>query len=257
MSTASLIDAERNFLEYSSPPYSDNDGRQDVLIYMIGGNPGLIGYYQPFLSSLHNLLQSSPISQRARFSVCGYSLAGFEDGHVSGSPVGLLETITDTENQLYGHVESHQRSHTGSGKPLKVILMGHSVGAYILLELIQHHKQKVDSGNEDFDLIGGILLFPTITHIAKSPSGMVASVSNSFYTYTLRHVRSYISSLADTPKDPICSPCRWRYCTIFILPSSHSDSLQHHQISHALSRPCSEDNHKSDKEPDGHQTSVV
>ena len=183
MSTTSLIEGERESVSFTTPSHPSNDGKQDVLIYMITGNPGLITYYRPFLSSLHNLLQSSPISQRANFYICGYSLAGFDtspagDGQSSKSPVGLKATIDDTENLLYSHVELHQRSYAANGRSLKVILMGHSVGAYILLELIQHHKKKVDSGNEDFDLIGGILLFPTITHIAKSPSGMVASVSN-------------------------------------------------------------------------------
>ncbi len=182
MSTTSLLGEEREKLYYTPPLNQNNEGKQDVLIYMITGNPGLITYYQPFLSTLHAQLQSSPASQSANFYICGYSFAGFEtspagDGQASKSPVGLKEQIDDTEDQLYSHIESYQRSHAAHGRPLKVILMGHSVGAYILLELIQHHKTKVDSGNEDFDLIGGILLFPTITHIAKSPSGMVASVS--------------------------------------------------------------------------------
>ena len=182
MSTTNLLETERERLYYTPTPDPSNEGKQDILIYMITGNPGLITYYQPFLSTLHTLLQSSPASQSANFYICGYSLAGFEtslagDGQTPQSPVGLREQIDDTEDQLYFHIDTHQRSSAAHGRPLKVILMGHSVGAYILLELIQHHKTKVDSGREDFDLIGGILLFPTITHIAKSPSGMVASVS--------------------------------------------------------------------------------
>lgn len=54
--------------------------------------------------------------------------------------------------------------------------MGHSVGCYMLLELIQQHRGKIEGGEEDFDLIGGILLFPTITDIAESPLGMVFGV---------------------------------------------------------------------------------
>ncbi|KAI4137776.1 MAG: hypothetical protein L6R39_007107 [Caloplaca ligustica] len=42
--------------------------------------------------------------------------------------------------------------------------------------MIRRHRENIESsGGEDFDLIGGILLFPTITHIARSPSGIVAS----------------------------------------------------------------------------------
>lgn len=47
----------------------------------------------------------------------------------------------------------------------------------MLLELIQQHRKKIEEDcEEDFDLIGGILLFPTITHIAQSPWGMVFGV---------------------------------------------------------------------------------
>ena len=185
MDTTGLLGIKREGLYYAPPPDRSNDGKQDILIYMITGNPGLIAYYEPFLSTLHSLLLSSPASQSANFYILGCSFTGFEisptgSGKESKTPVGLGKQIQDTEDRLYAYVDEHQRSSTANGRPLKVILMGHSVGAYILLELIQQHKNKVDSGEKDFDLVGGILLFPTITHIAQSPSGMVASVSIRF-----------------------------------------------------------------------------
>ena len=155
---------------------------QDYLIYFITGNPGCISYYQPFLSRLHSLLETSSAIESARFHICGHSFRGMEfapnhdHGEPPKSPISLQEQINWQEDLLYKHVKSHQ-SRT-SNKPPKVILMGHSVGSYILLELIQQHREKIASGEEDFDLIGGILLFPTITHIAKSPLGMVASVGH-------------------------------------------------------------------------------
>ena len=253
MSTTSLLGVERERLYYTPPLDPSNDGKQDVVIYMISGNPGLIAYYEPFLSTLHTQLQSSPASQSANFYICGYSFAGFEtspagDEKASKPPVGLRAQIHDTEDHLYSYVVSHRRSHAANGKSLKVILMGHSVGAYILLELIQDHKRKVDSGNEDFDLIGGILLFPTITHIAKSPSGMVASVSItlksiSYQSHPFIYTGSYRLSPADTPEDTICGPSRWCCCQIFVLPRTNGRSLQHYQISHEIPGACSEDNH--------------
>ncbi len=182
MSTTSLFRGERERLYYTPLLEPSNDGKQDVLIYMLPGNPGLITYYQPFLSTLHTLLQSSPASQSANFYVCGYSFAGFEtlpaeDEQIAEYPLRLHELIKDTNDQLYLHIDTHRSSHAAHERSLKVILMGHSVGAYILLDLIQLHKENIDSGKEDFDLIGGILLFPTITHIAQSRSGMIASVS--------------------------------------------------------------------------------
>ena len=152
----------------------------DYLIYFLPGNPGLIHYYQPFLSKLHALLSTSSTTESSRFHICGHSLRGFEsaqDGRKvtpPKSPLGLEEQIKVQEKRLYDHIKSH-RARTGNSP--KVILMGHSVGCYMLLELIQQHRGKIEEeGEEDFDLIGGILLFPTIIHIAKSPLGMVFGV---------------------------------------------------------------------------------
>ena len=151
----------------------------DYLIYFITGNPGLILYYKPFLSTLHSSLGSYSSTNSARFHICGHSLRGFEfqdDQNVTPpeKPYSLAEQIDFQEDLLYSHIRSH-RARTGNTP--KVILMGHSVGAYILLELIKNHPKRIEGGEEDFDLIGGVLLFPTITHIAQSPLGMIASVS--------------------------------------------------------------------------------
>ncbi|KAL8834440.1 MAG: hypothetical protein Q9170_003736 [Blastenia crenularia] len=148
---------------------------QEYLIFLVPGNPGLIPYYDPFLSALHALLGFSPALQSANFHLCGHSLAGFEA--LEGEPQqtsGLREQIKYVDDLLYNRVDEI-RQRTGGHTP-KVILMGHSVGAYILLEIIRGHRKRIErDGSQDFDLIGGILLFPTITHIARSPSGIVAS----------------------------------------------------------------------------------
>src|SRR5205807_2345433 len=61
-------------------------------------------------------------------------------------------------------------------KDARVILIGHSVGAYILLEVIRRLRENVEREEEGVQVIGGICLFPTVTHIAKSPSGRKSSV---------------------------------------------------------------------------------
>ena len=164
------------------PPWEDTRTHaQDYLVFMIGGNPGLISYYEPFLKTLHNLLCSSSTPESARFHVYGSSLAGFDNsilanGEESPEPLGLPGQIQNTEDLIYQQISYYQKLEPESIP--KVILIGHSVGAYILLEMIRRHRQRVEDGEEeDFDLIGGILLFPTIVNIAKSPMGLVASVS--------------------------------------------------------------------------------
>ena len=166
---------------YESPIDPTDGQTQDHLIYFIPGNPGLVSYYRPFLSNLHSQLSknsSSSSSKSTRFHICGHSYRGFEvdqNERNPKSPLGLEEQIIYQENLLYRHVNTRRGRFESTPR---VILMGHSVGAYVLLELIQRHRKKVEKeGEEDFDLIGGVLLFPTITHIAQSPLGLVASVS--------------------------------------------------------------------------------
>ena len=162
-------------------PSTDSvDGNtQSYLIYFLPGNPGLIQYYRPFLSRLHTLLSSSSTAEASKFHICGHSHPGFESTHDSKGtgtprrPLGLEQQIKAQEELFYHHIRS-QRERTGNNA--KVILMGHSVGCYMLLEIIKEHRKTVEDGEEDFDLIGGILLFPTIMHIAKSPLGMVFGV---------------------------------------------------------------------------------
>lgn len=168
-------------LAYEPPPSDARPGVQDYLIFFIGGNPGLISYYEPFLKTLHALLCSSSTTETARFYVYGNSLAGFEnqflaDGQESPDPLGLKDQIQNTENLIYHEITLYQKANSSEDADTKVILIGHSVGAYILLEMIRQHRKRIEKGAEDFDLIGGILLFPTIVNIAKSPSGLVASV---------------------------------------------------------------------------------
>ncbi|KAI9884625.1 MAG: hypothetical protein M1823_003581 [Watsoniomyces obsoletus] len=104
------------------------------------------------------------------------------------APYNLLQQIEQTETRLHVFITEQQEKHgkrvgmKRKARP-KVILIGHSVGAYILLEIIRrhHHRRRyktdeVTSNDMDMDIIGGLLLFPTVTHIAQSPSGVKYSV---------------------------------------------------------------------------------
>jgi hypothetical protein len=186
MSTTRLLKGldpeERNQLYYEPPSIHGKEDGPEYLIFMITGNPGFISFYEPFLSTLHTLLSSSS----SRFYISGYSLAGFHasptaTGLATSSLVGLQGQIDHMERKLFKQVDALRRPGDSGSLSPKVILMGHSVGAYILLELIRQHRMRIDEGEKDFDLIGGILLFPTITHIAQSPLGVIYNVSLSLF----------------------------------------------------------------------------
>ena len=179
MSTESLLKAPLDDLpdelEYSTSNASNLEDAQHYLIFFISGNPGLITYYTPFLAKLRELLASNDSSD-ACFHICGHSYGGFEISPQTAKkdePLGLDEQIEYQEDQLMTYAKKYQ---TPSKRSLKVILVGHSVGSYVLLELIQRHLHAVEQSSEveDFDLIGGILLFPTIAEIGQSPVGRLA-----------------------------------------------------------------------------------
>lgn len=166
--------SDQDKLCYLPVTSGDETGSQDYLLYFISGNPGLISFYEPFLTRLHGLRSKSA---NPRFHICAHSMKGFELSpqaqHPNG-PFSLEEQIRYQEELLYHHVSRHSPT---ASKPPKVILVGHSVGAYILLELIRRHKEYIESTEQaDVDLLGAILIFPTVADIAKSPLGKIARV---------------------------------------------------------------------------------
>lgn len=169
---------------YFDPPSTakPKDSAQGaLLIFFITGNPGLIAYYGPFLDRLQSLLSDEEgLVGGSRCYTYGASLAGFEvngdqlsRSHRSSShdaPYGLQEQIDQVAARLE-HVAGSVKSSEGQRVP--VILIGHSVGSYILLEIASkwQSRQKAGSSSSPHDIIGGICLFPTVVDIAKSPTG--------------------------------------------------------------------------------------
>ncbi|KAL4870382.1 hypothetical protein BDV12DRAFT_61290 [Aspergillus spectabilis] len=189
------------FHETSLSPPPSTSSPWPTTIYFITGNPGLISYYHTFLSLLGAKLSTTSGSDPIH--IVGHSLAGFElDSAKDGTRSGKEEYYYDVEEQIrsvQGKLEAHMRSlrdstATATGGSLdaqetenqkekpRVILIGHSVGSYIAMEILRRHRegqvqaQAHASGqglstDTDFDITGSILLFPTVMDIAKSLSG--------------------------------------------------------------------------------------
>ncbi|PVI07711.1 hypothetical protein DM02DRAFT_608793 [Periconia macrospinosa] len=158
------------------------------IIYFITGNPGLIGYYRNFLTHLYGLLSTDTI----RVHIYGRSLSGFEVDPVKATkhapPYSLEDQILHSTIALEEQVRKIQEE--DSSQDTRVILMGHSVGAYILLEVTRRMMIKAKAqGGVGVRVVGGICLFPTITHIAKSSSGRKSS-----WFLTIRHF-AFLASL--------------------------------------------------------------
>lgn len=183
---------------------SPSNPDRKLLIFFITGNPGLIGYYGTFLSYLNGILCDRKIS--TSHVVYGASLDGFEvsqrQHHSSRThqaernhPLNLEQQIEAVQTRLRVEVQTLNDKLGDQSTPVEVVLIGHSVGAYILLELLSkwHRARQQKSGDSTGDLpqpesahpvvklLGGVCLFPTVTDLAKSPSGRLLGVS---YVYS-------------------------------------------------------------------------
>ncbi|KAF7306761.1 SNF2 family DNA-dependent ATPase [Mycena indigotica] len=125
------------------PPISHNE--PDTVCLFIPGNPGQLHYYESFF---FHLQQRAP------------RVAIFAHAHISHTP-----GYHGKEHSLAAQVQSAIEAFDALQEDLssaKIILMGHSVGAWIALQVLKARPQNVSQVQ---------LLFPTITHIARTPNG--------------------------------------------------------------------------------------
>ena len=182
--------------------YTGDNEDVDTTVFFISGNPGLISYYHPFLSLLaRHLAENGEIAgqETPSFRIYGCSLGGFEvsEPSVAGSTfksdtkdnTGDGNSLYDLEEQIcfvQGKLNEVMRSVSSSTeKKQKVILIGHSVGTYMAMEILQRHREATAESSQsdvkvrglpDFDITGGVMLFPTVMDIAASPSGQKLTV---------------------------------------------------------------------------------
>uniref|UniRef100_A0A6I8NRU9 Lipid droplet-associated hydrolase n=1 Tax=Ornithorhynchus anatinus TaxID=9258 RepID=A0A6I8NRU9_ORNAN len=143
---------------------NENNGNPQLLILIITGNPGIAGFYIPFLKALYAGLHK-------RYPVWVISHAG----HIM-APGGTKVTGTlndsgakevDDVFGLNGQVEhklAFLRNHVP--KDRKLILIGHSIGCYVILEMMKRAPH--------LQIVRSLLLFPTIERMAESPNGKIA-----------------------------------------------------------------------------------
>ncbi|KAK3074633.1 hypothetical protein LTR53_002778 [Teratosphaeriaceae sp. CCFEE 6253] len=164
--------------------------KQRLLIYFVTGNPGLIDYYHVTLNSLFaSLCARDPDSE---LHVCGTSLPGFGAPvpieHATGpQPYGLAQQIEYVASRLTATAKKISKG--TNGEPVQVVLVGHSIGSYILLEIINKWQCMPVTDRPPVDLVGGICLFPTVVDIAKSDTGrLVAPLLQLPYSTSIAHL---------------------------------------------------------------------
>ncbi|KAK4548431.1 hypothetical protein LTR36_009341 [Oleoguttula mirabilis] len=153
--------------------------KRRLLVYFITGNPGLIEYYRVFLTQLYDILRVQ--DPKLDLHIYGSSLAGFEISNDpprpiaahNGPPYGLDEQIEISAMRLLDTVKQINDTAGPDAEPFPVVLIGHSVGAYMLLEIIARWQSmaNIAESKTAMNIAGGICLFPTVVDIAKSPTG--------------------------------------------------------------------------------------
>ncbi|KAF2841398.1 hypothetical protein M501DRAFT_969798 [Patellaria atrata CBS 101060] len=158
-----------------------NGPSSTYLIFFIPGNPGLIEYYHEYLERLYISLSSftSPM-ENVSFELYGRSLRGFECGEESVKPdkmddktlelpLGLQDQISFVERTLSHTFHRLQHNSTKGASNVNVILIGHSLGTYISLEIIRRVREEMETAS--LRIAGAICLFPTVVDLAASPKG--------------------------------------------------------------------------------------
>ncbi|XP_074845087.1 lipid droplet-associated hydrolase isoform X3 [Carettochelys insculpta] len=129
-----------------------------LLFLIIPGNPGLAGYYRTFVRALyHGLNQQYPVWV---VSHAGHCKPPHGMGMTEETDVKELEDVFG----LHGQIE-HKLDFLRKNVPkyMKLVLIGHSIGCYITLEMMKRASE--------LQILRSVLLFPTIERMAQSPQG--------------------------------------------------------------------------------------
>ncbi|XP_023442202.2 lipid droplet-associated hydrolase isoform X2 [Dasypus novemcinctus] len=146
--------------------FSDQSAsKPKLLIFIITGNPGFCAFYVPFAKALYSMING-------RFPVWVISHAG----HAFVPKDKKILTTSNDSNApeikdiygLHGQVEhkvAFLRTHVP--KEMKLVLIGHSIGCYISLQILKHAPE--------LPVIRTLLLFPTIERMSQTPKGRIAT----------------------------------------------------------------------------------
>ncbi|KAF8323270.1 hypothetical protein DL93DRAFT_2162444 [Clavulina sp. PMI_390] len=176
-----------------SPSSSDN-GRRGVpdlgcemqepavtVMLFIPGNPGLVQFYQNFLHTIHTahpnlgILAHGHLGHSPRLNRSG------EAGNISGQTASLGIQISSVI-EAYDAIVDEYRDIGGC----KVVLCGHSIGAWIATQVMRARPDAID---------GAFLLFPTLSDLAATPNGQKLRVVLARPTAYILTALSYIISI--------------------------------------------------------------
>ncbi|KAI9275965.1 hypothetical protein BDA99DRAFT_431178 [Phascolomyces articulosus] len=170
-------------------PVSTNQQQQEQepskkkkILLFIPGNPGLVEYYTDFLEEIHH---NVPFPLEI-FGVSNLGMNITTPASTKGTTSGKLYSLQDQIDHKIACFDILCQENPDT----EFILMGHSIGAYISVEVLKkRHTQRITQV---------VTLFPTIREIGLSPNGVAFTKLFSYLPMSLvstsAGLLSYISS---------------------------------------------------------------
>ncbi|GAA5843671.1 hypothetical protein JCM3766R1_007204 [Sporobolomyces carnicolor] len=145
-----------------------------LVLVFVPGNPGLVSYYDSFLSTLQASLPTEIKETTEMYAVghLGHSLKAERDGMVKGFKPSQQATL---EEQVQSKVEFIDEIAGKHGKDARIMVLGHSIGSWICLQMLKQRPNSISSAH---------LLFPTISSMSLTPNGR--KLSPLFSSWTLQ-----------------------------------------------------------------------
>ncbi|XP_023262505.1 lipid droplet-associated hydrolase isoform X1 [Seriola lalandi dorsalis] len=137
-----------------------------ILFLIIPGNPGVVGFYKTFMQTLHSMFgYHHPVwaVSHAGHCVPPDSMDMVQGTNDSQDASSAAEADVFGLNGQIEHKLAFLRKHVP--KETNLILVGHSIGCYIILEMIKR--------DPELKILKAVMLFPTIERMAQTPQGKV------------------------------------------------------------------------------------
>ncbi|QIW98462.1 hypothetical protein AMS68_003980 [Peltaster fructicola] len=116
--------------------------------------------------------ETSDRSRPTQYHIHGESLAGFQlQSHLPRQPYSLDEIKERLIKRIDDKAAEIIKARGLKQDKLPVVLIGHSIGTWLILEAIESASKKA-STFRSAKISAGILLFPTVLDLAKSPNGL-------------------------------------------------------------------------------------
>ncbi|CAG8695363.1 4354_t:CDS:2 [Ambispora leptoticha] len=155
-------------------------GETNLVLLMIPGNPGVIDYYTPFLSTIYDEYEK-------KIEIVGVSQLGHSHGPHHDSFIKLWSLQDQINHKIkFFDILCEKFAIVDGEKKIypRFILCGHSMGAYICSQVLKARPNHIEQV---------YLLFPTLQHIAKTPNALLMAWS--FYEFPRNIISMLIHSI--------------------------------------------------------------